>query len=150
MKKILSMFLVLGVSLSFAGEKTTIRWSVIFKGTEPVPMAQGQKSQAWCDAHTPTAFITTPAQIKGKGVNTINGLHIRYKDYKEYNHGEKSLSFSTAYSVISGESNGKKWQLDTNIYEQGFSQDTFFNSVWTNKYCRGFMYGYPTTVKVNQ
>ena len=77
-------------------------------------------------------------------------MHISYNGYKEYDHGDKNLSFSTAYAVIKGDYKGKKWALNTNIYEQGFSQDTFFNSVWSNKYCRGFMYGYPTTVSIGE
>ena len=37
--------IILSICVSgYASEKTTIRWSVIFKGTAPIPMKQGMKS----------------------------------------------------------------------------------------------------------
>ncbi len=143
MKKFLLTLLTMTLPLIIFAD--TIHWTVIFKDTKAIKNVKPAKSQAWCEAHTPTAFVTTPQEIKGKGVSTVNQIWIRYANYKVYDHGNKNLSFSIADAIFSGlENDGKRWELPTKIYEQGFTQSTFFNSVWANQYCRGFMYGYPT------
>ena len=56
-------------------------WHVLMKKTMPTPHGKETKTLDWCKAHTPATFFTTPAQIKGKGIEAPNNVKIRYAHY---------------------------------------------------------------------
>lgn len=145
MKKVVFAIALL-TSLAMAQNASAITWTVIFKKTQAIATAKSPKTLQWCKEHSPTALVTTPAQIKGEGIVSVNGIKVRYKKYVVTN--KDNLSFAVAYAELSGKDKlGHKWSMPTKIYEQAFDQSTFFNSVWSNQYCRGYMYGYPTVTK---
>ena len=141
MKAKLLIALLVGANFVYAAnDNKVITWTAVFDKTSTIP--GGGKTQEWCNEHTPSVFITTEKQIKGPGIMSLNGIKVKYNKYVINN--IEALSFSTAYATFSAGNGNEAWELPTKIYEQSFSQDDYFTSVWSNQYCRGFMVGYPS------
>lgn len=132
-----------GYAANHPKTKPTVTWTAVFSNVAPVkPFI----SQAYCLLHTPTTVITTIKQITSKnGVNSLNGVNLRYLSYKTEK--KDNLYFNIVDAIVSGKNKaGKAWSEPMKLYEQTLAPIAVTYTVWSTPSCKGTFLGTPTVV----
>lgn len=118
-----------------------ILWSAVF--SEIQPTSGSNVTKEYCIAHSPTTLVTTYQQITSpKGVTTLNGLNIRYLDYKtEY---KNDIYFYIVHGQLSGRENNVAWQMPITLYEQTLTGTSTIWTTWSTPKCKGIFIANPT------
>ena len=140
---IVSFILLMVVGVASARSLKVV-WTAVFSNIQPL---NSKVSLAYCKAHTPSVIVTTIAQITSdKGVQSLNGVNIRYLSYKTMI--KDNLYFNIVDAVVSGKTKaGKAWSERMKLYEQTLSPIGVTYTVWSTPHCKGTFLGTPTVIK---
>ncbi len=126
-------------------QQPKIIWTAVFSHTTP---RTKQVSKNYCVKHTPTVVVTTIEQITSKkGVRALNGIYLKYKNYKGII--KDGIRFNYVNATLSGQSKNGPWSTPMKLYQQTLSKQDMGVTwvVWSTKYCKGMFLGTPTVIK---
>jgi hypothetical protein len=118
-----------------------ILWTAVFSQIQPT--STSGVTQEYCVKHSPTTLITTYQQINSKkGVTTLNGVNIRYLNYKTEN--KNDMYFYIVHGELSGKDGANEWKTPITLYEQTLTGNSTIWTTWGTPQCKGIFIANPT------
>ncbi len=145
MKKIIYLLLMLVMFPLNSFAKQQVIWTAVFDDVMP---RSSKYTTEYCLSHSPTVMVTTVKQVLSKnGVETVNGLRVKYLSYKSEK--KDGMLFNTVNAVISGVDSNGQWSTPVKMYQQTLSEKDEGKTwvVWSTPQCKGSFIGIPTIMK---
>jgi hypothetical protein len=137
----ISVFILIFLFSSFVTAKTVV-WTAVFNNVMP---RSEKVTMQYCLDHTPTVMVTSVKQVLSKnGVQTLNGLHVKYNSYKSTK--KDGLLFNVVNATVSGKDKNGEWSVSMKMYQQTLSESDQGKTwvVWSTPECKGTFIGVPT------